>query len=601
MRRVPGTISLGLGLGFFAALVGPGLAAGQGRDDDGFPQSGDRVTITGDGAVELHVVDMPLATVLRMLSIQGKQNIIATPAVDGVVTADLYDVTFEQALRAVLITNDCDYQVKGGFLYVYTREELEALETGEVAIASRIFRLNYIRASDVSPVIEPLLSADGKIAASPQAATGIKTSADDAGGDTLARQDFLAVYDYPDRLSEIAKVIRQIDVRPKQVLVEATILRARLTNDNALGIDFSLVGGVDLELLGAASTGVQDLLFGPLPAERFERFNANATTSFTENVPSGGLSLGIIKDHVAVFLRALEQITDVSVLANPKILTLNKQVGNVIVGRRDGYITTTVTETQAIQKVEFLETGTQLTFRPFISDDGYVRMELHPEDSVGGLTAAQLPFEQTTEVTTNVIVRDGHTILVGGLFREVDSDSRSQLPFLGDIPVIGDLFRSRNDALDREEVIILLTVHIIDDMDEYAMRSAEVREDLERSRVVLRGRAMWHGRERLAQFHYRRAIEQYARGQETRALWNIQMSLHNNPRFRSAIALQEEITQFREWEDDTSVASDFVSSLVMRRRGIDVPLFGRAPRAGRKQVETGDTDEGIPADGSFEP
>src|SRR5690606_22979737 len=97
--------------------------------------------------------------------------------------------------------------------------------------------------------------------------------------------------------------------------------------------------------------------------------------------------------------------------------------------------TTTVTQTSSIQNVEFLETGTQLRFRPYIGDDGYVRIEVHPEDSTGGLTAANLPFEQTTEVTTNIIVRDGHTILIGGLFREVTSASRSQVPLVGNVPV----------------------------------------------------------------------------------------------------------------------------------------------------------------------
>jgi len=278
---------------------------------------------------------------------------------------------------------------------------------------------------------------------------------------------------------------------------------------------------------------------------------------------------GIIKDHVGIFIRALEQITDTSVLANPKVLALNKQIGNIIVGRRDGYITTTVTETQAIQKVEFLETGTQLTFRPFIGTDGYVRMELHPEDSVGGLTAAQLPFEQTTEVTTNVIVRDGHTILIGGLFREVTSESRSQLPFLGDIPHIGDLFRSRSDSLDREEVIILLTVHIVSNDEVYAEESLEYLRGIERTRVGLRRGMMWHGRERLAQSYYRKAVDYFERGDNDRALWNVQMCLHNYPRFLSAIKLKDEIEQTRDWEDDATIGRDFVYQLIRRAKGID--------------------------------
>ncbi|MCH7527077.1 MAG: hypothetical protein IID39_06550, partial [Planctomycetes bacterium] len=373
------------------------------------------VEVLGSGNIELHVSNMPLRTVLRMLSVQGQRNIIATPAVRGTVSADLYDVPFETALDVILSANDCAYRLRDDFIYIYTKKELARRAASGLPVTARVFTLNYVTAADIEPVITPLLSKDGRVASSPTSQVGIATSAENAGGNSLAGNDFVVVYDYPDRLEEIAHIIKQIDIRPKQVLVEATILRARLNDDNALGIDFTLLGGVDLELLGGTSLGVQNVNLGALPQDRFERFNSAASTDFSSNVPNGGLTIGIIKDHVAVFIRALEEVTDVSVLANPKILALNKQVGNVIVGRRDGYITTTVTETQAIQKVEFLETGTQLTFRPFIGTDGYIRMELHPEDSTGGLTAAQLPFEQTTEVTTNIIVRDGHTILIGGL------------------------------------------------------------------------------------------------------------------------------------------------------------------------------------------
>lgn len=207
----------------------------------------------------------------------------------------------------------------------------------------------------------------------------------------------------------------------------------------------------------------------------------------------------------------MEEVTDTTVLANPKILALNKQKGQVIVGRRDGFMTTTVTETQAIQTVEFLETGTQLVFRPFIGDDDFVRVELHPEDSVGFVNAQGLPSEQTTEVTTNVIVRNGETILIGGLFREVTTDARSQIPWLGNLPGIGALFRSNSDSTSREEVIILLTIHIVKDREAYAAASREQYEDIERMRVGIRQGLMWHGRERVAQAQYRKALDRVVR------------------------------------------------------------------------------------------
>src|SRR5205807_1086567 len=99
--------------------------------------------------------------------------------------------------------------------------------------------------------------------------------------------------------------------------------------------------------------------------------------------------------------------------------------------RKDGYLTSTVTQTSTVQTVDFLDTGTRLIFRPYIGDDGYIRMEIHPEDSSGGLNDANLPFKVTTEVTSNVMVKDGRTIVIGGLFRESSDIARAQVPFLG--------------------------------------------------------------------------------------------------------------------------------------------------------------------------
>lgn len=548
------------------------------------------INVQDDGMVEMHVVDMPLTTALRMLNVQSRKNIITTPSVQGIVTADLYQFTFEKALRAILTANDCDYIVRDDIIYVYTIKELASLQYIKKEIRYKMFQLNYVSSSDMENIIVPLLSEDGKISTSSKFSSEINEKDLRMLGNTLAGQEFIVVYDYPENIKEISELIQEADIKPKQVLVEATILRARLTEDNALGIDFTLLGGVQLELLGATSNGVADITLGQLPTDRFDSFNGNASTNFANNVPNGGLSIGVMKNHVAVFLRALEKITDISVLANPKILTLNKQVGNIIVGRRDGYLTTTVTETQAIQKVEFLETGTQLTFRPFIGSDGYIRMELHPKDSVGGLTPAQLPFEQTTEVTTSVFIQDGHTILIGGLFREVDSDSRSQVPLLGDVPVVGNLFRSRNDSVEREEVIILLTVTIIDDDEVYAEHSYDQLEDLERMRVGLRRGMMWHGRNRIAQSYFRKAVQLLSRGDSDKALWYAKLVLHNQPRFLPAIKLVEEIEQSREWDHDGGLTRSFLWELMMQD-DYRSPRFGRPDGIPGSDVQNDDDYE----------
>ncbi len=555
-----------------------------------------QVSVSDAGTVTLNIVDLPLNTVLRVLSLETHRNIIATPSVQGTVNASLHDVTFEDALDAILAMNQASFRAQGNFIYVYTQDELAQIIASENPPVSRVFRLNYVSAADIEPAITSLLSQVGTLSVSAATEVGIGADDSNAGGMALAATDYIVVHDRQENIDRIEQIIRELDVRPRQVLIETTILSAELSDDNALGIDFAAVGGVDLELLGSTSVAVQDINIGALPTDRFEQFNANISTDLTGNVPNGGLSIGVIKDHVAVFVRALEQITDTTVIANPKILALNKQKGMVVVGRRDGYITTTVTETQAIQTVEFLVTGTQLRFRPFIGNDGFVRMEIHPEDSTGGLNAANLPFEQTTEVTTNVMVRDGQTILIGGLFRETDSDSRSQLPGLGDIPGVGELFKSRSDSMTRQEVIVLLTVKIVKDFDAYARQSWEQAEDMERLRVGLREGQMWHGRERLAQNAYKTALECFAAGDYDDAQWHVRMALHHSPRMLSAIKLQEELRGLRDWDDDGTATRSFIHDAIMNDRGVQMPMYDRPAPPFVRPEALPESEEEAPAD-----
>ena len=553
----------------------PEVSAADEAEDEAESFEPPDIHVSPEGRVEMHVRDLDLAVVLQMLSIQSRRNIVASNAVSGRVTANLYNVTFEEALTAILAANGAGWRERGNFIYVYTTEELKQIELASRKQISRIFRLHYIKAGDAQPLVQPLLSTEGKISVTAPAQKGVATNANEAGGDDLAGSDALLVVDYPERVDAIAKALAELDVRPRQVLIEATILRAQLNEDNALGIDFNLVGGVDFQNLSSTSEGITDLITGPLPPNRMQHTTFTTRTDFVSAVPTGGFTFGIIKDSVASFVRALEQVTDTTVLANPKILALNKQHGEVIVGRRDGYLTTTVTQTSAIQNVEFLETGTQLRFRPYIGDDGYVRMEVHPEDSTGGLTASNLPFEQTTEVTTNIIVRDGHTILIGGLFREVTSASRSQVPLVGNVPVAGALFRNSRDNTQREEVIILLTVHIVKD-DEHTMADSEkLLQDAERFRVGMRQGVQWFGRERLAQAHYQWALEHLNKGRLSSALWDLDLAINNNPKFLAAIRLKEQLLDRRAWDEEGSAVRGFVLRQIMKDRGVVTPFFGR--------------------------
>jgi type II secretory pathway component GspD/PulD (secretin) len=390
------------------------------------------------------------------------------------------------------------------------------------------------------------------------------------------------VNDFPENVSDVEKALHELDVRPKQVLVESTILRASLVENNALGIDFISLSGVNFSnLLGGSlssntsgssssgssgsSSGGGTPLFGPNSiANTFTPTpdQLHASTDFASKVPTGGLSIGFLSNNISFFIRALEEITDTTVVANPKILTLNKHKGEVFIGQQFGYKTTTTSATTTQETVQFLDTGTKLLFRPFIADDGYVRMEIHPEDSSGGLDASNLPQKQSTEVTTNIMVKDGRTVVLGGLFRELTTAGRGQVPVIGNIPVLGVPFRRTNDNTQRIETIVLLTPHVINDDTSLYEEAEKQAQDVNRMMLGNRAGLQPWGRDRIAQLWYGKATEAQEAGCHEQAMMYTDWALNTNPRFIEAIKLREKLTAQKVEEPDSSTVSKFVRDVM---------------------------------------
>ncbi len=513
------------------------------------------VKMTRPGTFEIHVQGADLRGVLQMLSTQGRKNIIATKEVAGEVTADLYGVTFDEALEAVLKSTGYVYVEKGNFIYVYTPEQLQEIRKAQRKVSVEVFHLSYVTAKDAKTLIEPVLSDQGAIALTPEAEMGIETSDTEAGGNSYATDDVLVVRDYKENIEKVRKIVQRLDVKPEQVLIEATILSAKLTEKNYLGIDMNTLAGIDFQSIGSATSngGIGDMTTGGLESDALRGVRAGQVgTDFSGIVPEGGVSIGFLSNDVSFFVRALESVTDVTVLANPKILVVNKQRGEVMVGNRDGYITTTITETTATQTVEFLETGTRLVVRPYVGKDGYVRMELHPEDSIGSVQVQgelALPSEETTEVTSNVMVRDGRTIVIGGLFREKTTTSRNQIPMLGDVPYLGAAFRGTKDETTRREIIVLITPHIIK-QDAAEAVGEQMKGNVYRYYIGSRKGVQWWARERIAQGYMRKARKAMRAGRPQEALWYVDNALSLEPRMIQAVRLKERLTEQAYWADE---------------------------------------------------
>jgi type II secretory pathway component GspD/PulD (secretin) len=214
----------------------------------------------------------------------------------------------------------------------------------------------------------------------------------------------------------------------------------------------------------------------------------------------------------------------------------------VLIGTNLGYRSSTTISTGGVAtegEVKFLQTGTQLVFRPYIGDDGYIRMDIYPKDSSASLNEDGVPTEQTTQLRTNILVKDGETIVIGGLFRDVVTTTRNQVPLLGDLPIVGALFRGTTDSTRREEVIILLTPHII---ERAGQTDGELRAaDIDRKRYGARTALQGITRAKLAEDHYTKAVQYYADGNSVEALSELNGALDLRPTYLEALRLKERI------------------------------------------------------------
>jgi len=544
-------------------------AAGGGADPTPSPEATESVTPGGKIQSIAFKKEMRIQDALQFLAARYEKNIVPSSKVDGGITiTNLYDVTFEQALDAIL-GYGFKYEQQGNFINVYTAEEYKKIQDDPDRMIYEVFTLYYITAEEASKLIKPVLSggaqaqiqlsspAEKKISGGGGGSAGGGAGAGSSlsgggGGDTMALHDTIVVFDYPENIERAKDVLQSLDVRPKQVLVEATILAVVLTEGMELGVDWNLMAGVALDGTAATDDIINtagqvnrgELASYPIASLKGASMAAGTPIETFGFASQGGkgLRLGITTGDVRVFVTALESVTDTTVLANPKILTVNKQEGTIQIGTRLGYRSSTTIGQGGVAtegEVKFLDAGTVLTFRPYIGNDGYIRMDIHPKDSSAALNDDGVPTENVTQCKTNIIVKDGETIVIGGLFRDVVTATRKQVPLLGDIPIIGALFRGKSDSVRREEVIVLLTTHIIEEPSE--VEGDARAEDVRRKRFGAKDELQSISRAKMAEDRYAKAARYYTEGDNESAMKELSVALRLRPAYLEAIRLKEKI------------------------------------------------------------
>jgi type IV pilus assembly protein PilQ len=486
----------------------------------------------GDDSLIINLQNADLRVVLETISRETGLNIIASKGVNGTVTATLNGVDYETALSAILKSTGFVAAREGNIIYIGTPADLQLMNQFQDRLVTRIYRPNYAKAADLQLLFTPLLSTDGKITVNTPSQIDIPADQTKTGGNGFAGLDTVVVRDYETVLRQIDDIFAEVDSKPRQVAIEAMIVRVELNDTFKLGVNFSALKD---------HSNVQLISGNP------------AVSLGSVSLTDGGLHFGFLDGSLTSFISALEKIGDTDVVASPRLTCLNKQRAEIQIGQELGYVSTTVTPTSSTQTINFLSIGTILRIRPFIGDDGLIRLEVHPELSTGTVTIQgnfSLPNKTVTQVTTNVLCPDGCTAVIGGLIREDLTDSTSGLPFLGSAPYIGWLFRQKVQTIDRSEIIVLITPRIVSEPFMCKEGIALGNEFTQRQNVYF-DKMSPIGRRNIARHHLRMSRAAYNAGDFDVAMKQVNLAIHYDPQNRDSINLRNDIVAAGGFHDES--------------------------------------------------
>jgi len=424
-----------------------------------------------------------------------KVNIVVSPNVEGLVSVSLENVDWFSTLEAVLRPYDYSYEWVGEtILLVDTTEKIserEALakEREEIEPSrTRVFKLKFIDANDAKNTIEPMLSPIGRVSvlevtgqAGWEFGSDITKRARSKEG-KVSRTKTLIVSDISKKLDEIDSLIKRIDVMPMQILIKTRIMEVSKDTLVDFGFDWGTGTGASsttLDFINSSSSGSQTIAGHTLSDQGItpSLFGPKTTGLTTTNT---GLKLAFRKitgDQFEAIIHALEEDSRTNTLSAPIILTLDSQEASILVGQKYPIIKTEIsTETNTVTGGSldyYQDIGIQVNVVPQICGENneYINMIIHPavtsklsDVSVtsGDNTLVSYPWLTSRETETQVMVKDGETIVIGGLLKDVKAKQVIGVPILKDLPLIGRFFRRDTYDTEKIDLLIFITAKIVE-------------------------------------------------------------------------------------------------------------------------------------------
>jgi len=427
----------------------------------------DKSLFKGD-LLDLNFQDIEVRDVLELIADFKSLNLVASDSVQGKITLNLNKVPWDQALDIIMRSKGLDMRKQGNILLIAPIEEIAEREQKEIdskkkleelaPLETYVARIKYAEAKEIYKFFNaPRAQANG---------SGQQRSGGGGGqGSTFSilsergsaivdeRTNTIILTDIGNKIDEFKRLLARIDIPVKQVLIEARIVKAESDFRKELGASWGLAGSdqVDFSLGNSTSGTLEGIL----------------ATDLGISDPAAAFSLSYLSNNLLIDLElsALESGGFGEIVSQPKVLTADKKKASIKSGVEIPYqaVTNNGDASGAVVETQFKEAVLQLEVTPQITPDNRVIMDiLVKQDSIGSFTVNGEPAINVTEITTQALVGNGQTLVLGGIFQSEELTGDQKVPILGDLPLVGNLFKKQMRTRDKREILIFITPRIID-------------------------------------------------------------------------------------------------------------------------------------------
>jgi len=438
--------------------------------DEAEKRKADSFSYTGE-KLSLNFQDIDVRSVLQLIADFTDLNLVASDTVTGNITLRLQNVPWDQALDLVLKTKGLDKRKVGNVLLVAPADEIAARERQELEskkqvadlapLRRELIQVNYAKASDMAKLFQSVTSSDG-------------TATDTERGSVTVddRTNSIIAYQTQERLDELRRIIAQLDVAVRQVMIEARIVEANVDYDKALGVRW-----------GGNSTRGNFSVYGKDGAQSFSTETGQRFLPGTDTVggltledslspvpfvdmgvlgSTSGIGIGFLTDNIVLDLQlsAMEKTGNGEIISQPKVVTSDKETAKILKGSEIPY---QEASSSGATTTSFKEAALSLEVTPQITPDNRIIMEVKVTKDAADFTRSLngVPPINKNEVNAKVLVSDGETIVLGGVFSNTQSKGVEKVPFLGDLPYLGRLFRRDIVTDNKSELLVFLTPRIM--------------------------------------------------------------------------------------------------------------------------------------------